>query len=235
MDDLARAPHLHSQHIQQRANSDPPFLGRDPLDRGCSIFAIADSLQLLGLASKTNPLMRWLGRFEGLEQHLEEELDPILSVRSILLQLVADHPKMPHVPKPQQEKNWHSFVMRVVAQPFVQTCGDWGRDGIASRIKWDPLQQSFMDFLALGQPGRSCLSGRPPMASQRVPSTSLESCSKRSAREEYCFKVACHGALEQGQARAVCACRPATAARRASIDGRSRPATQARRDPHRGQ
>ena len=153
MDDLARAPHLHSQHIQQRANSDPPFLGRDPLDRGCSIFAIADSLQLLGLASKTNPLMRWMGRFEGLEQHLEEELDPILSVRSILLQLVADHPKMPHVPKPQQEKNWHGFVMRVVAQSFVHTCGDWGRDGIASRIKWDPLQQSFMDFLALGQPG----------------------------------------------------------------------------------
>ena len=30
---------------------------------------------------------------------------------------------------------------------------DWGRDGIASRIKWDPLQQRFMDFLALGQPG----------------------------------------------------------------------------------
>lgn len=153
MDPFGRTPHLRSQHIQQRACSDPPFLGRDPLDRGCAIFAIAESLQQLGLAHKTNLLLRWLGRFEGLEQHLEDDSDPVVSVRLILLQHVADQPAIEHVSQAQQERNWHKLVLQIMAQPFVQTCGDWGRDGITSRIKWDPLQHSFMDFLALGLPG----------------------------------------------------------------------------------
>lgn len=153
MDESARAPLLRSQHLPQPVSSDPPFLGRDPLDRGCAIFAIAESLQQLGLAHQTNRLLRWLGRFEGLEQHLEDESDPVVRVRLVLLQHVADQPVRHHVTEAQQARNWHSLVIQLVAQPFAQTCGDWGRDGIRSRIKWDPMQHSFMTFLALGQPG----------------------------------------------------------------------------------
>lgn len=167
MDDPARQPLLRSQHLPQPVCSDPPYLGRDPLDRGCAIFAIAESLQQLGLASKTNLLLRWLGRFEGLEQHLEDESDPIVRVRLILLQHVADQPAMQHISEPQRQRNWHSLVTQLVEQPFAQTCGDWGRDGIASRIKWNPIEQSFMDFLALGQPGEELSIWTPTEGTQR--------------------------------------------------------------------
>lgn len=151
MDHHGRTPQLHSQHTLQRACIDPPYLGRDPLDRGCAIFTIVESLKQLGLEDKTSVLLRWLGRFDGLEQHQEDENDPILCVRQVALGHVADHAHVARTPLPQREKVWHSLVMQILSQPFVHTCGDWSSDGLTARIRWSPMEQSFMNFLALGQ------------------------------------------------------------------------------------
>lgn len=144
---------FRSQHAPVRASDDPPYLGRDPLDHGCSIFAIVQSLQQLCLGHKAATLLCWLGRFEGLEQHLEDDADPVLCVCKILLQHVADQPVARRRPSSQPADIWHSIVMQILAQPFVHTCSDWSSDGLKSRIRWNPLAQSFMDFLAMGLPG----------------------------------------------------------------------------------
>jgi len=52
---------------QHRAKTDFPYLGRDLMDRQQAIFTITESLNCLGHAGRTSALLRWLGRFDGLE------------------------------------------------------------------------------------------------------------------------------------------------------------------------
>jgi len=54
---------------------------------------MAESLQQLGLESWTARLLSWLGRFEGLERHLEEDCDPVLCVRQILRLISREAPE----------------------------------------------------------------------------------------------------------------------------------------------
>ncbi|WP_126312662.1 hypothetical protein [Delftia acidovorans] len=143
-------PSFRSQHMPVRPSQEHPFLGRDPLDHGCAIFTVIESLQQLGLESWTARLLSWLGRFEGLERHLEEDCDPVLCVRQILLRHVADQPRGAGEQKGLADVTWHSIVHTIVAQPFVQVCCDWSIDGLRPRIRWDPIEHTFLQFLALG-------------------------------------------------------------------------------------
>jgi hypothetical protein len=129
-----------------RPSQEHPFLGRDPLDHGCAIFTVIESLQQLGWESWTARLLSWLGRFEGLEGHMEEDCDPVLSVRQILLRHVADQPRCEVAQKGLADATWHT----IVAQPFVHMCCDWSIDGLRPRIRWNPIEHSFLQFLALG-------------------------------------------------------------------------------------
>jgi len=54
-------------------------LARDTLDRQRAIFTITDTLNQLSKVSRISTLLRWLGRFDGLESHLEQDQDPLLS------------------------------------------------------------------------------------------------------------------------------------------------------------
>lgn len=83
-------PPIKQSALQEhRAQQHFPYLGRDTLDRQRAIFTITDTLNQLGQASRTSTLLRWLGRFDGMEAHLEEDQDPLLCVRALLMAAVA--------------------------------------------------------------------------------------------------------------------------------------------------
>ncbi|AVS67410.1 hypothetical protein C8245_18550 [Paracidovorax avenae] len=161
MDEPARHPSLFSQHMPVRPCEDPPYLGRDVMDRGCAVYAIVDGLAQLGLADKVATLLRWLGRFEGLEKHLEEELDPVLGVRQVVLQQAADTPIPALEATSTREACWRSIVHAILEQPFVHTCSDWSGPDLRPRIVWDPLQQPFLEFLAEGRAGEDMATWMP--------------------------------------------------------------------------
>lgn len=123
------------------------------MDRGCAVFTIVESLQALGLGGRAASLLSWLGRFEGLEQHLEEEADPVLCVRKTLLRHVVDQPAGRRRTECQREESWHNIVCELMGQPFLHACIDWSVDGLRPRISWNPLEQKFLEFLGLGLPG----------------------------------------------------------------------------------
>lgn len=123
------------------------------MDRGCAIFTIVESLQQLGLESHAAALLSWLGRFEGMEGHLEDDADPILCVRQALLQHVVDQPAGRRRTQDQLDATWHDIVCTLMRQPFLHACVDWSTDGLRSRILWNPMEQKFMEFLGMGLPG----------------------------------------------------------------------------------
>ena len=81
---------------------------------------------------------------------MEEDCDPVLCVRQILLRHVADQPRGAGDQKGVADVTWHSIVHTIVAQPFVQVCCDWSIDGLRPRIRWEPIEHTFLQFLALG-------------------------------------------------------------------------------------
>lgn len=123
------------------------------MDRGCAIFTIVESLQQLGLESRAALLLSWLGRFDGLERHLEEDADPVLCVRQTLLVHVVDQSVGRRRTLEQLDTTWHNIVCALMGQPFLHACIDWSTDGLRPRIRWDPLEQKFLEFLGLGLPG----------------------------------------------------------------------------------
>ncbi|WP_198972031.1 hypothetical protein [Xylophilus sp. ASV27] len=157
MDKSGRTPSLFSQHLPVRPSEDAPYFGRDPMDRTCAIFTIVEALQQLDLGRHAVRLLLWLGRFEGLEKHLEEEHDPVLCVRQILLQHVADRP----LGVPGDEKTWHSIVRAIMGQQFIHTCSDWSGPDLRPRVRWNPQRQSFLEFLAEGLPGEDMATWSP--------------------------------------------------------------------------
>ena len=155
-------PSLRSQHLPVRPDPDFPFLGRDPMDRGCAVFAIVQTMFVLGLASKTSTLLQWLGRFEGLEQHLEEFQDPVQCVRQVLLQFRAAVPASRDGQLHVQPGDWPRIVAAILSQDFVQMQSAWSRgEGAKPRIFWNPLEQSWLNFLSIGLDGETVATWMP--------------------------------------------------------------------------
>lgn len=161
MDEFARYPSLFSQHLPVRPSEEPPYLGRDPMDRTCAIFTILEALLQLGLGAKAVRLLRWLGRFEGLEKHLEEDLDPVLCIRQIVLQHVAERPLCAPATEDARERTWRSIVDAILAQHFIHTCSDWSGPDLRPRVLWNPLNQPFLEFLDEGRPGEDMATWSP--------------------------------------------------------------------------
>ncbi len=150
---------------QHRAKSSFPYLGRDQMDRQRAIFTITESLNFLGHEARTSTLVRWLGRFDGLEMHLEEDQDPILCVRKLLLQSVGNQPSDSNA---SSLCTWEWLISSILRLDFVQTHSGWGSD-TRSRIKWDPLAQTWLEFLEEGREGETLTtwmpgSGNPDLA-----------------------------------------------------------------------
>ncbi|MBD9534175.1 hypothetical protein IB233_21355 [Comamonas sp. CMM01] len=151
-------PCLRSQHLPVRPDPNFPYLGRDPMDRGCAVFAIVQAMYVLGLASKTSTLLQWLGRFEGLEQHLEEYQDPVQCVRQVLLQFRAALPAL----SAARNGDWPMIVSSILSLEFVHMHSAWSRgEGAKPRIYWNPLHQNWLSFLEEGQEGETVATWKP--------------------------------------------------------------------------
>ena len=150
-----------------RAQQHFPYLGRDTLDRQRAIFTITDTLNQLGQASRTSTLLRWLGRFDGMEAHLEEDQDPLLCVRALLMAAVAARVSR-STANESPDDAWERMVSSIMRLDFVHTHSSWGIH-TKSRIKWDPMGQTWLEFLEEGMPGESLTtwlpgSGNPDLA-----------------------------------------------------------------------
>jgi len=155
-------PSLRSQHLPVQPDHEFPFLGRDPMDRGCAVFAIVQAMHGLGQADKTSRLLQWLGRFEGLEQHLEEHQDPVQCVRQVLLQFLASMPASASALEHEHPGDWPLIVMALMSLDFMHMRSAWSRGEDAKpRIVWNPLQQSWLSFLAEGQHGETLATWTP--------------------------------------------------------------------------
>lgn len=152
-------PSMRSQHLPVRPDPSFPYLGRDPMDRGCAVFAIVQAMYVLGLASKTSTLLQWLGRFEGLEQHLEEYQDPVQCVRQVLLQFRATLP----VTSAARTGDWPMIVSSILSLEFVHMHSAWSRGEGAKppRVYWNPLDQNWLSFLDEGLEGETVATWRP--------------------------------------------------------------------------
>ena len=86
---MAEHPHrpkarLTSQHEPHTANPHWPHWGRDALDHGHAIFAIAAHLRSMGMEHWLDRLTRWLSHYDGFERYVEEGHDPCVCVRDLL-------------------------------------------------------------------------------------------------------------------------------------------------------
>ena len=142
-------PPIKQSALQEhRAQQHFPYLGRDTLDRQRAIFTITDTLNQLGQASRTCTLLRWLGRFDGME-----------AVAARVSRSTANE---------SPDDAWERMVSSIMRLDFVHTHSSWGIH-TKSRIKWDPMGQTWLEFLEEGMPGESLTtwlpgSGNPDLA-----------------------------------------------------------------------
>ncbi len=144
-----------------------PFLGRVPLDRSGAVFTIIETLKQLGQERRTSTLMCWLGRFDGLEMHLEEEHDPLLCVRQLLLSFVVTYTSLEYARPTRQAACWKQIVQSILSLDFVQSHSSWGTD-TKPRLVWNPMAQPWLEFLKEGRAGETLTtwipeSGNPPL------------------------------------------------------------------------
>ena len=152
------------QHVHQQF----PYLGRDTLDRQRTIFNITDALNQLNQAARTNALLRWMGRFDGIEAHLEDDQDPFLCIWAVLQAELKSSDAGKLAVNETQEQAWERIVSAIMRLDFVHTHSSWGTP-TKSRLKWNPLEQTWLEFLELGKFGESLTtwmpgSGNPDLA-----------------------------------------------------------------------
>lgn len=168
MDDEPATPaaRLSSQLEPHVANSKWPHWGRDALDHGHAIYAIAAHLRVLGLEQWLPRLTHWLSNYDGFEHYVEDGHDPCVCVRDLLASYVSRFRLLQQPPMPSLACSpsdlLGSVVSDVLRLDIVYYRAFWGR-GLYhdpdSRI-WNPLTQSWLHFLELGQPGEELFSWR---------------------------------------------------------------------------
>lgn len=174
---------LGKQLNDHTPNPSWPNWGRDALDHGHAIFAIAAHLRTLGLSSWFDRLSAWLGRFDGFEKYVDDGCDPFICVRNVLAEFVMrplgerpisldafEH----HEP---QSPLLERVVDAILSQEFLRYVAYWGRGLVHdddARV-WNPLRQPWMDFVESGTAEEELLVWRayhlpirPPLAQHRA-------------------------------------------------------------------
>lgn len=128
---------------QWRDDVPEPHSGRDLMDRMNAPFAIARSLDLLGLASWTHVLLVWLGHYEGFEQRLQPVQDPLLAVRDLLAGYVTRSQRM----------DTGTIVGDLCQLEVLHHRAAWVHRAQRTRRNWMPLQEPWLAFLAQGETG----------------------------------------------------------------------------------
>jgi hypothetical protein len=118
-------------------------------------YSIVRSLMQLGLADWTATLLHWLGRFDGLEAHLDEcdcdpsRLDPACCVRDVLLSHVARWPELvpgQRLEPAQRGQRITAITDDLLELEFVGAVGEW----CGQKRFWNPLNEDWLYFVTLG-------------------------------------------------------------------------------------
>lgn len=118
-----------------------PSCGRELMDRDHAIYTIATTLDALALGNWTHTLVLWLGQYDGLEQHLPPEHDPLLCVRQLLSQYTLRKVEVGRI------------TVDLCEQPFLRLRAAWVDDKASTRRDWLPLRQAWLDFIDHAEPG----------------------------------------------------------------------------------
>lgn len=146
-------PRLRAQHSNPAPNAGWPHSGRDALDHAHAVYSIVQHLSTLGLASWTSRLLQWLGRYDGLERHLEDWQAPNICVRDVLLRHVCRIPgeaaatldfRVAHARR-------LAIVQDLLTLDLVRVRAWWGNEHRpeASACFWSPLEQCWLDFIEM--------------------------------------------------------------------------------------
>jgi hypothetical protein len=138
--------------------ADFPYYGRYDSDHAHAPFLIVRSLVRLGLADWCATLLHWLGRFDGLEQHLDDcdepdpALDPVCCVRDLLAQHTlrwSDPPEGARLTPEQRHERKQAIVADLLDLKFVAAYAYW-RSPEAVRSIWDPFNEDWLWFIQTG-------------------------------------------------------------------------------------
>lgn len=157
-------PGLGAQLLEHQPNPEWPHWGRDALDHGHAIFAIASHLRTLALSAWFERLSNWLARYDGFERYVDEGCDPFICVRDCLAKLVASLHRPAGQPEPATTPaSGDGLLERVVdailSQEFLRYVAYWGRGLLhepGARV-WNPLEQPWMEFVEAGREGEELL------------------------------------------------------------------------------
>lgn len=139
-------PRLRDQFEAPRPDPCYPHFGRDEMDHAHAIFCIAQSLASLGLSDWLPRLVQWLGHYDGLETMLEDQDDPAICVRQVLLQHVVDRSKIQQAGRRlDAESLKRAIVQDLMKLDFVSFRAYLGEVG-QHRTYWEPLKQSWLRF-----------------------------------------------------------------------------------------
>ena len=150
-------PRLSGQVNGHQPNPEWPNWGRDALDHGHAIFAIAAHLRTLGLSSWFERLSAWLARYDGFEKYVDEGCDPFICVRDALAGVVLQI-------KGGRGQRKRTAVLKevvevILAQEFLRYVAYWGRGLVHDRDArvWNPLAEPWMEFLEQGADGQELI------------------------------------------------------------------------------
>jgi len=146
-----------------------PAYGRDMADRGHAIFMIVGYLEALGMSAWTHTLLTWLRNYDGLQAHLHDSHDPMVSVR----QLLARYTMVNRVESPITAAR---FAADLSTLDFLRYRAAWSTTPFGSlepgpRRCWMPLEQPWLEFVTQGEPGEeliACYSPEPWPPSEQV-------------------------------------------------------------------
>ena len=126
-----------------------PRFGREPLDHAHAPYAIVLLLQRIDVPEWTPTLLAWLGRYDGLEEHLHEEDDPACCTRDVLMRHALHWAGSAQAGVLSAEHK-HARIERIVQDllqlTFVRATAYWGQL-MGERLTWRPLAQPWMSFL----------------------------------------------------------------------------------------
>ncbi|THT95548.1 hypothetical protein E9531_17065 [Lampropedia puyangensis] len=157
-------PSLASQ-FEGWANNGPESLetgqqGRDKMDPVHAIYVVVDSMQSLGLSAWTANLLHFLGRFDGLEMHLDEECHPLLCTRQVLLSHVANMHTQRDL-SGTREMRMRQLIDDLMQLEFMHHRHYWCVQPPHARVEFNPLEHSWLDFVAMGLPQEQLCGFRP--------------------------------------------------------------------------
>jgi len=129
-----------------------PWWGRGELDHAHAPYMIVRSLQRLGLSDWAGTLLDWLGRYDGIEEHLHADLDPPACVRDVLAEHADHWPALApghSLQSAERRARIEAIVEDILQLEFLTSRAYWG-PWLVKKIVWDPLQEHWMWFLQYG-------------------------------------------------------------------------------------